>query len=346
MHRGQRLGSRPMSSRYDDGENRSMSQPLVSIVIPTHGRPDLLHRCLDALLVQEYPAERVQIVVVEDGGPGSGADVVLGMQARHPGRRIAYQAVKQGGPGAARNAGVRLATGALIAFTDDDTIPDAGWLGEGVQALQAGADAASGRTIVPLGDLPTDAQANVQGLERATFPTCNVFVKRAWLDRVGGFDPRFRRAYREDSDLEFRLLDAGARLGRADAAVVVHPPRPERVFASLRQQRNQMYDALLYRKHPDRFRATIRKRPPFAYYAIVLAQMIGIGALLAGRPRLALLGTAIWSPLVGQFFVQRAHGRSRRPAHLAELVLTSALIPPLAVFWRLRGALAFRVRFL
>src|SRR5215204_1041339 len=128
-------------------------------------------------------------------------------------------AVTQGGPGAARNAGLRLATGDLVAFTDDDTIPDPRWLTEGVRALNAGADAVSGRTIVPLGDRPTDAEANVQGLERATFPTCNVLVKRTWLDRVGGFDPRFRRAYREDSDLEFRLLDAGARVARANDAV-------------------------------------------------------------------------------------------------------------------------------
>ncbi len=323
-----------------------MDLPTISVVMPTHGRPELLRRCLCALVAQQYPADRVEIVVVEDGGPGEAEHVVRELQRRHPATRLSYLAVEQGGPGAARNAGLRLATGEVIAFTDDDTVPDRCWLLEGTRALQAGADAVSGRTVVPLSDQPTDAEANVQGLERASFATCNVLVRRCWLERVGGFDQRFRRAYREDSDLEFRLLDAGARVARANDAVVVHPPRPERPFASLRQQRNQLYDALLYRKHPERFRATIRKHPPLPYYAITLAQAGSVAAATLGRPRLALLAGAVWATLVGRFFAQRAHGRSQTPHHLAELALTSILIPPLAVYWRLRGAWAFRVPFL
>jgi GT2 family glycosyltransferase len=321
-------------------------RPAISVVIPTHGRPELLRRCLDALAVQEYPPERTEIVVVEDGGPGAAEGVMREQQARHPERRLRYLAVAQGGPGAARNAGLGLATGDLVAFTDDDTIPDPCWLLEGARAIERGADAVSGRTVVPLADRPTDAEANVRGLERASFATCNVFVRREWLARVGGFDPRFRRAYREDSDLEFRLLDAGARIARADGAIVVHPPRPEVPFVSLRQQRNQFFDALLYRKHPERFRTTIRRYPPFPYYAVALGQIGGLVALITGRPRLGLAATGLWAVLVGRFFARRARGRSRQPGHLAELALTSALIPPLAVYWRLRGAWAFRVPFL
>jgi GT2 family glycosyltransferase len=323
-----------------------MSALSISVVIPTHGRPELLRRCLGTLVSQVYPADRFEIVVVEDGGPGPAECVVRELRDRHPGASMRYLAVEQGGPGAARNAGLRLAGRDVVAFTDDDTIPDRHWLLEGARALSAGADAVSGRTVVPLSGRPTDAEANVQGLERATFATCNVFVKRAWLDRVGGFDPGFRRAYREDSDLEFRLLDAGARIVRADDAIVIHPPRPEPPFASLRQQRNQFFDALLFRKHPERFRSSIRRHPPAAAYAITLGELGSLLALVAGRPRLALLAAGVWAPLVGRFLAQRARGKSRRPAHLAELALTSALIPPLAVYWRLRGAWAFRVPFL
>jgi GT2 family glycosyltransferase len=323
-----------------------MDLPSISVVIPTHRRPELLRRCLDAVIAQAYPSDRFEIVVVEDGGPGAARAVVDDLEELYPAARLRYLAVPQGGPASARNAGLGRATGDVIAFTDDDTIPDRIWLLEGARALEAGADAVGGRTIVPLPDQPTDAEANVQGLERASFATCNVLVRRSWLDRVGGFDPRFRRAYREDSDLEFRLLDAGARVARANDAVVVHPPRPERPLASLRQQRNQLFDALLYRKHPKRFHETIRKRPPTTYYAITLAQATSLLGLLLGRPRLALLATAIWATLAGRFFARRAHGRSRQPGHLADLALTSVLIPPLAVYWRLRGAWAFRVRFL
>ena len=126
----------------------------------------------------------------------------------------------------------------------------------------------------------------------------------------------------------------------------MHPPRPEPAFASLRQQRNQFFDALLFRKHPERFRSSIRRHPPVGYYAMSIGQLGSLLALLAGRPRLAGLATALWLLLVGQFLARRTRGRSWRPGHLAELALTSALIPPLAVYWRLRGAWAFRVPFL
>jgi GT2 family glycosyltransferase len=323
-----------------------MDAPSISVVIPTHGRPHLLQRCLGALLEQASPPTSFEIIVVEDGGPGAAEQVVHDLRRQHPDAQLRYLAVEQGGPGAARNAGWHQARASVIAFTDDDTVPDRDWLRAGSRALARGADAVCGRTVVPLPDSPTDAEANVQGLERATFATCNVLIRRSWLERVGGFDPQFRRAYREDSDLEFRLLDAGARVGRADDAVVLHPPRPERPFASLRQQRNQLYDALLFKKHPRRFQETIRRYPPVAYYAVTLGQIGGLLALLAGRPRLSVLGLLLSTALTGEFFLRRTRGRSRQAAHLADMALTSALIPPVAVYWRLRGALAFRVAFL
>jgi glycosyltransferase involved in cell wall biosynthesis len=318
----------------------------VSIVIPTYRRPDLLRRCLEALLRQEYPVERLEVVVVEDDGPGSAERVVN--ELRDAGATVAlrYAWVAPSGPGAARNVGWRQARGEVIAFTDDDTVPDSLWIREGVRAIQAGADAVAGRTIVPLSERPTDAERNTQGLERATFATCNAFCRRDWLERVGGFDPRFRRAYREDSDLEYALLDAGARVVQHDAAVVIHPPRAERPWVSLKQQRNQMYDALLYRKHPGWFRARIRKRPPWRHYAIALAQVGSLAALLRGHPGQAGVLTAVWTGLAGRFFVERARGTSQSTGHLVELAATSALIPPIAVYWRLRGAWVFRVPFL
>lgn len=338
----EREGAIPTTSRGRAGGG----VPTVSVVIPTYRRPELLRRCLDALLCQEYPVNRLEVIVVEDGGPGPAERVVNELRSAGTRVRLDYAWVTPSGPGAARNAGWRRARGEVIAFTDDDTVPDRRWVLEGARAILAGADAVSGRTVVPLTSRPTDAERNTRGLENATFATCNAFCRRVWLERVGGFDPRFRRAYREDSDLEFTLLDAGARIVRHDAALVVHPPRPERPLVSLKQQRNQMYDALLYRKHPRRFRAQIRRRPPWRHYLITGAQVGSLAAAVLGRPTAGGALTAFWLALVGQFFARRAHGASRAPGHLLELAVTSALIPPVAVYWRLRGAWTFRVRFL
>jgi GT2 family glycosyltransferase len=316
----------------------------VSVVIPTHGRPALLRRCLAALLEQDYPPAALEIVVVEDGGP-AGAERVARELSDAP-VPVRYLPVPRGGPAAARNAGWRAASGELIAFTDDDTIPRHDWIRRGVESIRAGADAVAGRTLVPLPPRPTDAQRNTGGLERASFATCNAFCRREVLERIGGFDPRFTRAYREDSDLEFTLVEAGARVVRDPSAVVAHPPRAERPFASLRQQRNQLFDALLYREHPALFRRHIRAAPPWRYYAIAAAQLASLLCLLVGRPRPALVATALWSILAGRFCLERLSGASRRPAHVAEMAITSALIPPVAVFWRLYGAWKFRVLFL
>ena len=72
--------------------------PSVSVVIPTHGRPILLRRCLAALRHQEYPAERVEIVVVEDGGPGAEL-VVREIHDSIPGRRSVTWPWSKAAPG-------------------------------------------------------------------------------------------------------------------------------------------------------------------------------------------------------------------------------------------------------
>jgi glycosyltransferase involved in cell wall biosynthesis len=220
-----RVGQTPDAREPRRGQDREQELgallPLVSVVVPTHRRPDLLRRCLRALARQSYPRERVEVVVVEDGGPGSGREVVAQLRAeeRLP-LAIRYLCAPRCGPAAARNAGWRAARGPRVAFTDDDTVPHPRWIAEGVRSFAQGADAVSGRTLVPISRCPTDWERNVKRLESGTFTTCNAFCRRDLLEAVGGFDPRFRVAYREDSDLEFSLLKAGARSVRNQAAIV------------------------------------------------------------------------------------------------------------------------------
>src|SRR3954463_13355474 len=59
-------------SATGDVARDASSLPMVSVVIPTHHRPELLRRCLAAVLEQAYPSDRFEIIVVEDGGPGEG----------------------------------------------------------------------------------------------------------------------------------------------------------------------------------------------------------------------------------------------------------------------------------
>lgn len=324
-------------------------RPDVSVVVPTWRRPAMLERCLEALVRQTLAPQCYEIVVCDDG-PDDATRVLVERIAdahRARGLQIDYVPVTATqGPAGARNAGWRHARAQTIAFTDDDTIPDPRWLEAGLAALAGGACAAAGAIVVPLSDYPTDYEADASGLARAEFATANAFVRRAALIAVDGFDERFTSAWREDSDLQFSLLSAGGQIVRARDAVVLHPVRPARWGVSLSQQRKSAFEALLYRKHPVLYRQRIAKTPPIAYYATVSAALIAVAGLLLGLPSIAGVGALIWFALTFRFFALRMRGRSRAWTHIAEMAATSALIPFLSLYWRLRGAIRYHTWFI
>jgi GT2 family glycosyltransferase len=245
------------------------------------------------------------------------------------------------GPAGARNAGWRIADAPIIAFTDDDTIPDREWLHAGLQSMATGAEAAAGRIVMALPDKPTDYERDAGRLREAEFATANCFVQREALDMVGGFDERYSQAWREDSDLHFSLLRSGCRIAWAPQAVVVHPLRPAPFAAGLSMQRKVMFDVLLYRKFRDLYRQRIRKRPPW-FYLLVTANLLAIPvALLAGWNTTAAWAAALWLALTLGFFARRISGTSWSLKNTTELLLTSMLIPPLSIFWRMVGIARF-----
>ena len=319
-----------------------------TVVVPTYRRPDLLERCLDALRCQALPAASYEVVVVDDArSDETRAQVERWADDTHAVRYVRPEGDSRG-PAAARNAGWRAARGWLVAFTDDDTIPDSKWLPAAraeFRHAEPRLDAAWGRIDVPLPVRPTDYERDAAGLERAGFVTANCFVRRDVLASLGGFDERFTCAWREDSDLYFRLVSGGHRVSHIAAARVVHPVRPAAWGVSVRQQRKAAFDALLYKKHPVLFAEHVRPARPTLYYPVVLALGAACVGVAAGVAPLAAGAWAAWAALTGAFAARRLRGTSRAPRHVAEMVLTSAVIPPLSLFWRLRGAVRHRVLF-
>ncbi len=135
-------------------------------------------------------------------------------------------------------------------------------------------------------------------------------------------------------------------VGRAPQAVVVHPVRPAPWGSSLAAQAKVYFDALLYKKHPRLYRARIRRFPPWQYYAIGLTVIVAAVAALAGASRVACAAALLWFVLTAMFCQNRLRGAALTPSHIAEMIVTSILIPPLSLYWRLRGAVAFQTRFL
>jgi GT2 family glycosyltransferase len=319
----------------------------VSVVVPTYQRPDLLSRCLAALTAQDFDHRRYEIIVADDGpSEETRRAVERWAGVTHGGPRIRYVPVTGNhGPAAARNCGWWRAAGPIIAFTDDDTIADPQWLRAGLAAFEDDVIAVWGKLTMPISARPTDYERDAAALAGGEFVTANCFVRKSALTAAGGFDERFRLAWREDSDLFFRLLQQDGRIVHAGDALVLHPVRPAPWGVSLRQQRKILFDALLYKKHPQLYRRKIRARPPMRYYAIVAALAIAVTAALSGAEGLACAAGALWLLLTGHFCWQRLRHTSRAPSHIAEMLFTSVAIPLLAVFWRLRGAFLFRVPF-
>jgi glycosyltransferase involved in cell wall biosynthesis len=320
----------------------------ISVVVPTYQRPDLLGRCLAALDAQDLDPVGYEVIVADDAASAITRQQVEGFAGQARASVVYVPVTGAHGPAAARNAGWRRARGDVIAFTDDDCIPDRGWLAAGLAAFAADAQVigASGRVVVPLPDKPTDYERDAAGLEGAEFVTANCFCRCNALAALGGFDERFSAAWREDSDLHFGLLNLDGRVLKVPDAVVVHPVRPAPWGVSLRQQKKSLFDALLYKKHPDHYCQRVRRDPPWDYYGTVAALGLAAGAIWTERPGWTLAALGTWAFLTGRFCVRRLRGTSRAPEHVAELLVTSALIPPLSVFWRLYGACKFRVFFL
>lgn len=230
-----------------------MSHPTCTVVVPAHGRPRALARCLEALARLDYPADRLDVVVVDDGSPDPLRPAV---EAMRPGAGRSDGAPRRGsastepavrwirqenaGPAAARNRGARAGTARFVAFTDDDCEPEAGWLARLVEALAEDPDAlVGGRTVNALPDNPWSVASQQlvsylydyylgpeeehDGPRPGGFLTSNnlAAAREAFLE-AGGFDERFPDAAAEDRELCRRWRAGGGRLRYEPEAVVRH----------------------------------------------------------------------------------------------------------------------------
>ncbi len=199
-----------------------MNKP-ISVIVPTRHRDDMLALCLDRLApgAQTLPFTEYDVTVTDNGQTATAEKM---MRERYPWAR--WTKGPGGGPADNRNSGVSHATGAWIAFTDDDCLPEADWLesyvrardsaGPGVRAME-GAILAADTMSDQMADCPVNLNGN-------SFWTANVFIERRLFDEVKGFDTSFPGVGGEDYELYLRLQTKTKVLWVPDARVF-HPVR-------------------------------------------------------------------------------------------------------------------------
>jgi glycosyltransferase involved in cell wall biosynthesis len=239
----------------------SETGPLVTVIVPVLDDADGLERCLTALETQDLatPWE----IVVADNGSREPPDAVVARSSR---ARMVREPVRSSY--AARNAALRVARGPFLAFTDADCSPDPTWLRRGVEVLEARAalDAVAGQVVVTTRDRDNANAAElfeiVHGFQQSRYvaeygfgATANLFVRRAAVEGIGGFDPSL--ASGGDAELCQRLSAAGGVVVYHEDVVVRHPARAS-LRAILRKTRRVICGREELRRRRGGPRRTVR----------------------------------------------------------------------------------------
>ncbi len=227
-------------------------QPFVSVVVPVLNGADTLADCLHSILASDYPQDRREIVVVDNGSIDGTADVAK----RYP---VRYVKETQRGLSPARNRGIETARGQILAFTDADCTVAVSWLRE----LVSGFDDPSVFAVV--GDMvshpPTTAAQRYMAMRkprqielgiaatRPWFAFASVAVRRAAFGRVGLLDPQFKGGC-EDIDFAWRLSKQGLAVRCRPQAVVFHRYRTNSRHLLRQHIGSGGSQALLRRKYP------------------------------------------------------------------------------------------------
>ncbi|HEX3317146.1 MAG TPA: glycosyltransferase [Solirubrobacteraceae bacterium] len=305
-----------------------VADPQISVVVPSHDRPQLLARLLDALAAQSLSRDRWEAVVVHDCGPDGTEDLLRA----HP---LAAAGVLQhrslpvgtGPPARMRNAGWRMARAPIVAFTDDDCRPDPHWVRTALAlATEHPWTIVQGRTEPDAPDPSRPRQGSLRRTIDVTPPTkeaqtCNIVYPRGLLEATGGFDEGFRQ-WGDDVDLAYRAKSVGAGHLGAAGLVVRHATEFPALRARVRDARRLGELAEVVRRHPDYRYAPYHPlglfaRPSHARLVLALAAL----AAAPRRPAMALLALP-YAQLVGSYVARSPDRRLCRAGALS--LLTAA----------------------
>ena len=295
-----------------------MTAPFCSIIVPTFDRNASLTGCVQALRGLDYPCDRFEIIIVDDG-----SRVPVKLSDPHPGNGVLTTVLRQsnGGPASARNLGARHARGDILAFTDDDCAPDPHWLIEMTRSFDdVPGGLFGGRTINGLVDNAYSSasqmivdEAYAYFLKRESdlrfFSSNNMVVSAQLFHEHGGFDSSFQTS--EDRDFCDRWIRRGHPLVYIPHAIVHH--RHHLTFTTFFRQHFH-YGRGAYQFYRGRAqRGGTLLKPDLGFYASVFCKALFAPGRQNPLPMAGLMGLWQAANLAG-FVWQAVHPNSALPA--------------------------------
>ncbi len=194
--------------------------PKISVVIAGHNRPASLRETLKALREQSLASKDYEVIVV--GYTQTSLKEVADENAKLVKHAFTYKEIGTRWPDAKRNEGIRLARAKIVAFTDDDVLPQNDWLEKILESFKKNPDvlAVEGHTDGDNTPLLSHATKNKKGGE---FPTCNMAFTKEILEKIGGFDEAYH-FFREDTDIAYKVMQHG-KIIFDENVKVFHPTR-------------------------------------------------------------------------------------------------------------------------
>lgn len=292
----------------------NQNNPFFSIVIPTYSRPERLATCLQSIAQLEYPCDRFEVIVVDDGSEPPLDSVVAPFQNQ---LNLTLLRQPNSGPATARNTGAAHAQGKYLVFTDDDCMPTPNWL----QALERGFITIpdcliGGRTFNALPDnlYSTASQLLLDYLygyynadpEQARFFASNNFALPAdYFRQIGSFDTSFPLAAGEDRELCDRLVHNGYSMVYVPDANIYHAHKLT-LRSFWRQHFNYGRGAFHFHQVRARRNQEPMKVEPSSFYLNLLSYPF---AQKSSQPALLLSALFLLSQVanVAGFFWERQH---------------------------------------
>jgi glycosyltransferase involved in cell wall biosynthesis len=289
-------------------------RPFVSVIVPTFERRELLELLLQSLAAQTYPAERMEVLVV-DNSSRDGTREMVAVAARNAPYALRYFLQNNRGPALSRQHGLEAASGAIVAFTDSDCVASPGWIEAGVSAFGPGVGLVQGRTI-PNPEQPRRFLERTIEIthEGPLYETCNVFYRRAAALEAGGFSGRFE-FHGEDTELAWAVKRAGHGSVFEQRALIYHHVFPVGPLEWLALTRHVAAWPPLVKRVPE-----LRGRIFCRYFLLRFTALFDLGVLgsmlaVAVHPAAYLL----WLPYVAVRYSE--HTRFRAPWIRAARVL-------------------------